>query len=213
MYYITSDTIGQAHGLAVKRVMDHGTLGTTEDGEMVRELIEPLCIHVMRPLADPMCHKNSPYTGRFLGQYTRQVLTACDSGFTDSGFAYTYGNRFRNWRGIDQLDRTIAKLVAVPQTRRAIMHTWDVEKDIGCNYVPCLQTVQFQSRDGILNTVATFRSNDMLSAWGCNAYALAEMIKIVARSTTCAVGYLETISTNAHIYYERDASNLEKMLG
>jgi thymidylate synthase len=75
-----------------------------------------------------------------------------------------------------------------------------------------MQTVQFLIRNNRLNCVATFRSNDMLMAWGANAYGLSELMQVVADGTYVDVGFLETYSISAHIYYNRDSTTLDKVL-
>ncbi len=47
------------------------------------------------------------------------------------GVEYTYGSRFRNFNGINQIEALIKDLQANNYSRRAIAFTWDVMKDTG----------------------------------------------------------------------------------
>ena len=207
MFSIVETAIGCAHKTAVGFMEQFGRYGLTEDREEVKELYEPLVIHVYRPDYQPMIASTSRYSKQFMEDYSKQVM-----GCTDNSFTYTYGNRLRNYNGIDQLQNAIDVLNKAQTSRRAILHTWMVEKDLGGEHVPCLQTVQFIKRDGNVNCIATFRSNDILGAWGANAYALTKLLEVVVDGTFSEMGYLETYSQNAHIYIARDADYLEKFL-
>ena len=58
--------------------------------------------------------------------------------------------------------------------------------------------------------IVYFRSNDMLSAYGANVFALATLQKRVAGELGIEIGWLETISASAHIYDLRDRDELDK---
>lgn len=213
MYTVEADNIYDAHLNTVKTINDNGAIVKTEDCEWTLELIEPLCIHVRRPLSSPMFIPEVGFSKNYMEEYAVQL------GYTsDNSFSYTYGNRLRDYYGTDQRKEVIDKLVRHPTSRRAIMHTWMVEIDINGKHVPCMQTVQFLLRrstitgESFLNCIATFRSNDMLMAWGCNAYGLAILTEDIADALDCEVGYLSTLSTSAHIYHRRDESTLNKVL-
>lgn len=211
IYAISSDTIGHAHKHIIDKVLKHGFETTTEDGEETLELATPLVVEVKCPTSHPMIYKlgEKPVCGFsscYMEEYSHQMMSeVCN------GFAYTYGERIRNYDGLDQLGITIAKLLQNNSTRRAIIHTWKVEKDIYGKHVPCLQTIQFVLRENKLNCVATFRSNDMLMAWGCNAFGIARMMQVCAFQVNAEVGFLNTFSACAHIYHKRDASVLERI--
>lgn len=204
---INEQTLSRAHYMAVKRVMEWGKPFVTEDNEQTMELAKPLVIHVSEPLKDPMILKHVGFSRNYMEEYAVQL-----GHKTKNTFSYTYGNRLRDYHGTDQVINTIAKLIGSPITRRAVMHTWIVNEDILSKNVPCLQTIQYLIRDGKLNCISTFRSNDILMAWGCNAYGLVRLQEHVAESIGTEVGYLETYSISAHVYNKRDRSTLDKVL-
>lgn len=206
MYSVRGRCIAECHEKAISKIIGSGVRVVVSDNEMI-ELDEPLSIYVAQPMSLPQLHHSLPYTQRYIDEYIKQVTTS-----TTNDFSYTYGNRLRNYDGIDQLQQCYIILKNDLKSRRAIMHTWQVQHDLGNVHVPCMQTIQFQIRHDQLNCITTFRSNDILLAWGCNAIAIVELMKELARMLGIAVGHLETISTNAHVYVERDGDVLRKML-
>lgn len=204
---INEQNISAAHFALIHRIMTYGKPILTEDKEATIELPYPLVVHVDRPLQDPRILKRVGFGPKFMHDYAKQLRI-----ITDTSFSYTYGNRLCNYDGINQIQDVIDKLNMHPTTRRAIMHTWIVPIDNYAVHVPCMQTVQFLKRDNKLNCIATFRSNDMLMAWGCNAYGLSELLRHVAVGTYSDVGYLETYSQSAHIYNIRDKSTLDNVM-
>lgn len=175
--------------------------------------------------------------GNRLRDYPRANVrhTANDSGF----FKKTISSLFRhlgyvpvsssgeifwsgdgNSGGIDQInDSIIKRLIKNPESRRALAITWFPEKDIEADEPPCLQIVQaFIDKNNHLNLICLFRSNDMLSAWGQNAFGLAHMQRYICESINeirtlnkedfISSGWLETISNSAHMYFHRDQLEL-----
>lgn len=224
MRLLICETTGKAHEAVIAEILRDGEQIVTEDGETTMEYPEPIAVHINKPLADPRISPACMFKGGFLSKYIDKVcdITPFKGDGTDA--VYTYGNRLRDYPikkdgnergngrkdGIDQLPRVIAKLKNNYATRRAIMHTWHVETDLESPEPPCVQTIQFFTRAGKLNMVVYIRSNDMLSAYGANVFALATLQKKVAGELGMEVGWLETISASAHIYDIRDREELDK---
>lgn len=225
MYVIRADSIAEAHYDAIKLIMSVKTDTITQDEEVVRQLPEPLSVHITHPEKYPQVIPGSLFQDRFQQEYTRKVLSITPMKRDGTDPAYTYGNRLRaypqssfwyklrNWlgftEGLDQIERIKKLLEEAPETRRAVAITWDPEIDLYSYEVPCLDLVQLTVNDGKLNLVAYFRSNDILSAWGMNVLALYHLQNDLAVRLGLETGYLETISHNPHIYYIRDAYELK----
>lgn len=207
MYNVEAEHIADAHKKALKLIIEEGEVVVTEDKQETLELSEPLGIIVRSPLDEPMVHPNNPLSRRALNDYIPQLLTP-----VNNGFAYTYGSRLMNYplhhdpfarhnlgNSMDQLKVIHIHQENDPTTRRAIAHTWIVGADHMSKTPPCLQTVQFVMRSNRVNLIASFRSNDICTAWGGNAFALSHLLKDYSFGL-CATGYLQTISTCAHLY-------------
>jgi thymidylate synthase len=128
-----------------------------------------------------------------------------------------------NGGGIDQVQESIInRLINNPESRRALAITWFPERDVKTDEPPCLQIVQaLIDRNNRLNLICLFRSNDMLSAWGQNAYGLAHMQRYICdkvnekrkqQDNPLKTGWLETISVSAHMYFHRDQLELNLFL-
>ena len=240
MYNVNAPSIGAAHREAVGKIVKLGIPGITEDKEHVIYLEEPLCIHVSDPLNDYHKDANSPYGAQFDVEYIKKTcqITPRKNDGTDA--VYTYGNRLRdylrpiykhvhvvapevepktyylhgdgNLNGYDQLTACWDKLAENPSTRRVVMSTWIPWKDHESHDPPCIMTVCFEVyKKDYLSLVAFIRSNDILMAWGQNAIGLTAMLELTCRQLGYQVGYLETISRNAHVYYKRDKTDLNNM--
>lgn len=206
VYAISEDTIALAHRSAIMRVMKYGREVITEDNEVTLEC-SPLLIHVNHPLNNPRIYSDVGIGPKMMKEYSDQLHRV-----TNTSFSYTYGNRLMDYNGVNQLQYVIRKLTMVPTTRRAIMHTWMVPIDTVNEHVPCMQTIQFTIRNKMVNCVATFRSNDMLMAWGANCYALSELLRTVSSSINVPVGYIETFSNCPHVYPIRDKHIIDSIL-
>lgn len=129
-----------------------------------------------------------------------------------NGFTYTYGNRFREFFGVDQIECVIEKL-KTGNTRRAYMTTWDPERDLYESEVPCLVGISFQNSGNRLFVSGVWRSHDFYGAFPANLIALRKMCGYVSRETNIPMGLLNVLSINAHIYgtdYEQAKKIVQK---
>jgi len=231
---VEADTIGHAHEKAISLILQYGEEVVTEDREYTLELPEPLYIKVRDPFKEPVLSSCCSFGPRFTAEYVKQLLTITPK--TPDGFEYTYGNRLLSYPvpiatdaceidwcgdgsfgGINQIDRyIIQKLIRNPSTRRAIAHIWVPYFDHAKSHPPCMQTVQALLRGRYLDIIATFRSNDILSAWCQNTVGLSGVMRYIIDSLNqhepheITSGHLVTFSTSAHIYYKRDTDELNK---
>ncbi|MDD3573858.1 thymidylate synthase [Methanospirillum sp.] len=160
---------------------------------------------------------------------TGAIKNAIDAVFNKFGYVPAHACGELSWKGdgrnggIDQIQESIIKrLIANPESRRAIAITWFPFQDITADEPPCLQIVQcLIDKSNHLNLVCVFRSNDMLSAWGQNVFGLAHLQKYICEQINLKMkgdeqkysqGWLETISISAHMYYHRDQLELNLFL-
>jgi thymidylate synthase (methanogen type) len=135
-------------------------------------------------------------------RYAAQIL---DDAPNREGVKYTYGQRLRSWFGRDQIEKVIDKLANDIDSARAVMSLWDASQDDNDN-PPCLNHIWVRIVDNELSLTATFRSNDMFSAWPANAMGLRALQKYIYNSLVkktahkLKMGALITISQSAHIY-------------
>jgi thymidylate synthase len=139
------------------------------------------------------------------------------------GVEYTYGERFFAHRfGKNQINYLIEKLSKSPYSRRALVVSWDHEKDQNIENPPCIIGVQGIITDNFYNHTVIIRSNDMFKAWPLNFVAQIELAKFVVSeinkraNTDYKIGNITSISISAHIYqtdFEKAKEVIEKYSG
>jgi len=218
MRIIRAPSLGTAHELVVKMVLEKGWVLTTEDEEATVEFDE-VAIRVENPATEPMVSSHSRFSRKFMDKYAEDLLNG-----TSSVFEYDYHDRLFNWGDqlcfpdgdpvhINQIDYIVRKLTESPVSRRGIAITWNPQIDEQLDDCPCLQLVQCLVRDGRLAMKVVFRSNDMLTAAGANMYALVRLQNAIAGRLGLPTGAYTHISLVPHIYYRRDAHDLEPFCG
>jgi thymidylate synthase len=139
------------------------------------------------------------------------------------GVEYTYGERFFAHRfGKNQINYLIEKLSKSPYSRRALVVSWDHEKDQNIGNPPCIIGVQGIITENFYNHTVIIRSNDMFKAWPVNFVAQIELAKFIVSeinkrvNTDYKIGSITSISISAHIYqtdFERAKEVMEKYSG
>jgi len=217
MRIIRAPSIGRAHELVVKMILEKGWLLRTEDAEATVEF-EEIALQIDTPLAEPMTSPSSRFQQRFVEQYAKDLLQG-----SHASFEYDYHGRLFDWGErlvadgqpvhVDQIAYIVEKLRSSPETRRAIAITWNPVIDEKLDDCPCLQLVQCVVREGKLDMRVIFRSNDMLTAAGANMYALVQLQKSIADQLGIPCGTYTHISLVPHIYYIRDVHDIEPFCG
>lgn len=201
---IEGATIAQTWVQIIHRIKTTGTIRPTAYDGYWQELIDLMAIVTAEPpdfyIPDP---NYLPCDRAFIQEYIAQML---DDAPQREGVKYTYGQRLRSWFGQDQIEQVIAKLVSDRDSARAVMSLWDVQDHEANSSPPCLNHIWVRIVENELSLTATFRSNDMYSAWPVNAIGLRALQRhiyeqIQQRSgQSLMLGPLITISQSAHIY-------------
>jgi thymidylate synthase len=217
MRIIRAPSIGVAHELVIKMILEKGLVLQTEDEEATVEF-EEVALQLDTPLAEPMISRHSRFQQRFVDQYARDLLEG-----SHAAFEYDYHGRLFDWGErlvadgqpvhVDQMAYIVDKLRSYPTSRRAIAITWNPVIDEKLNACPCLQLIQCLLRGGRLHMRVIFRSNDMLTAAGANMYALVQLQKSIADKLGVPCGIYTHISLVPHIYYLRDIHDIEPFCG
>lgn len=202
---IIAKDIAEMHTKAVRYVVSFGEHGKTEDGEAVIQA-PPVTFIIENPAKGDKVADWSSFRGHRLIQYMNDVLYG-----TDSDFVYTYHDRLFE-TPCDQISSCIKRIRNDHKTRRAVAHTWIPELDNTRKDVPCLQYVQFWVDGNRLNMFVLFRSNDVLSALGANAFALTMLQAKVACACNLMVGSYTHSIVIPHLYDVRDADELKRVI-
>ena len=137
--------------------------------------------------------------------------------FSDDGnFLYgSYGYRWRNQFGYDQLYDVIQKLKDNKWDRRIVLSMWDPihdlkykGKDVPCNtqiYFKAYPTKELGEENNQIKLDMTVccRSNDLIwGAYGANAVHFSMLHEYIATMSGLSVGCYHQISNNAHVYLD-----------
>lgn len=209
---IEGATIAQTWVKILHRIRTTGVARPTAYDGQWQELINIMAIVTDEPPEIEFPQPNYlPCDRNFIQDYIGQIL---EDALPQEGVKYTYGQRLRSWFGQDQIQQVIDHLVANPDSARAVMSLWDPQDYDAGSSPPCLNHIWVRISGNLLSLTATFRSNDMFSAWPANAIGLRVLQQYIcnaivnARSTSIAtppqpalsLGPLITISQSAHIY-------------
>lgn len=190
MHSIMANDAADAWFAAISTCDAYGHNILTEDGKLTREVCN-LVIEIKHPgRGYPI--PGSKWNLKALEAYALQLLDP-----NDKGFAYDYGNRLGRQ---NQINVAIEHLRNYPSTRRAILTTRDMDKDLFAQHIPCLQIVEFLLRDDELHMTCFFRSHDVRDAYPANVYGLNSLQRYVAEDLNVAPGRMTTISCSAHYY-------------
>jgi thymidylate synthase len=231
---IESKTIAETWIKILQRIKTTGTIRPTGYDGKWQELIDLMAIVTDEPEDFYFPEPNYlPLDRKYLKNYIPQILD--DANYRE-GVKYTYGQRLRSWFGQDQIKAVIGKLIKEIDSASAVMSLWDSgsgnyqilaehnswrkndyhtivrgerkggDSDHNHGGSPCLNHIWVRVVDNELSLTATFRSNDMFSAWPANAMGLRALQrhirdKIASQSEyDLTMGPLITISQSAHIY-------------
>jgi len=133
-----------------------------------------------------------------LDAYYPQVVTSQHP----EGTSYSYGQRLRDYDGMDQIQMLIDRLKQNRNSKRMFATTWKVAIDMpdSAEDVPCLTQINGAVQDDRFFLTAYFRSQDMFGAWPLNAFAIRRLQSIIAREADIPMGPMTIITHSAHIY-------------
>lgn len=196
---IEAKTVAEGWLSVLDRIRGSGILRTSSYGGQVQELIDLVVVVDQEP-SDYFVPTWFPFDREYLTNYLAHVLEDSD---VDEGVEYTYGQRIRSYFHIDQVKAVVTKLKSNRDDASAVISLWDVKVDSQqSRNRPCLNTVWVRIIGNCLTLTATFRSNDMYSAWPANAMSLIGLQREIRDLVDphLELGALVTLSQSAHIY-------------
>lgn len=115
---------------------------------------------------------------------------------------YAYGNRVQ-WP-VNQLQACLELLSAQPETRRAAMSILHPQDALQAHWTPyshpCGLSWVFYVRDGLLNMMATVRSQDLWLGMPYDVFANCQLLKLMASTLGLAPGEYMHVVGSLHIY-------------
>jgi len=202
-HVIRGETVASCWVNILNRIRTTGQLRPNGYGGQWQELIDLMVVVKDEPRGFHFPEPNYlPIDREYIKGYLGQIL---DDAPVREGVKYTYGQRLRSWFGFDQIEQVIEKISAEIDTASAVMTLWDVNDHIRGGS-PCLNHIWVRVNGEKLTLTASFRSNDMFSAWPANAMGLRALQFHVTDELNrrngwhLVAGEMITHSMSAHIY-------------
>jgi len=198
----------------LKNIMAFGTIKRSQYGEAQKELVDLITIIDGEDLQKPYLPGYLKLTERQIQEYIPTIITAEKI----AGVKYTYGQRLREYHGVDQIQDIIELVAKTPYSRRGVAATWNVELDRLSDNPPCLDLVQVLVENTKLYLTVYIRSNDMFLAWPENSFGILALQNLIIEEVNkknpelrLEKGHVIIISASAHIY-ERNWEEVKEIL-
>lgn len=205
--HVTGETLPSAYHSALCDLLQWGDWVQCSDWG-TRALEVSATMTVLNPLKEPMISKFFIGGPRELQQYCMEMLDGILDFEVEKGkWAYTYHQRYS-----DQIPFILQELRRNPDSRRAVMTIRDKDADMWSDDPACLQHIQYFIRQGKLDCMVLFRSNDACKATFMNAFALIMLQKRIAEELGAEVGIYVHRANSFHCY-EKDRARLEAFMG
>lgn len=203
-FIVRANTVKEAWERSLKLIGTYGNRKLSDYDEEQLELINLSIIVKNEELMNPSMIGELDITEEELVAYEESLL----SKEMVPDIKYTYGSRFRNFHGVDQLEYMTETLRKTPYSRRAVATLWDPILESSNNEGPCLNLYQAVVQDNFLYMTAYFRSNDLYNAYPRNIYGILKIQDELCKRLNLGKGYVNTIAGSAHIY-ERNFESLK----
>ena len=193
-YYIKENSIGKAWKESIKLINEKGQV--IHDGE--DKLYEILGLHIR--IENP--NENDSFIKKF-GDIS--MIEWMKKNFFSNenilNWGYSYGQRLKNYDGINQLESVKEKLLKNIESKSATICLNNPKGDK--KHSPCINVLDFKVRDNtvILNTF--FRSQDICKKMYADATCLTLILNDMAKTLNVENTELNLYIMSAHIY-EKD---------
>lgn len=202
MKTLTASTPGQAWKKAVKLVMNEGEV-VTDDGEKLNETIN-VSLEIKEPTKIDQIVKK--YGDMKMLEWMRDNF---HSDKPIEGWGYCYGQRLKNFEGVNQYERIINKLKKNLETKSATLNFTFPPGDM--KHMPCVNILDLKFRDGKLNGVAFMRSQDAGKKLYADIISMGEIIAEIAEEIGQKPGSLLIHISSLHIYH-KDLPKLKSLI-
>lgn len=189
---ITSPSIGKSWQKLLLNIFDHGN-DIYDENKKLKELCDVIII-----LPNNFCLSDNI----FESLYNQEMILFMHNNFFEKKpiekWGYSYGQRFYDYSGINQIEQIITKIKNNLWTKSATISLAYPPKDR--KHVPCIFCLDFKVRNNMLNMTAYFRSQDAGKKYCADVICLREIQQLVSDKTEIDLGQMFLISSSMHIY-------------
>lgn len=195
---IVADTIATAWEKSIIALLnDRLPIDFTQRGERAREILG-LQFIITNPLAEPQIPNTYPFGELFIEKYCQNILGAAHG-------EHSINSRIIKRESIggetnDQLQKVVDLLKDEPNSRRALICLWNADEDIKSVHPPCVCLIHFLIRNGFIDTIAYFRSNDSWMAALPDMIAITRLTRMVSDKLSIPVGKYIHFAASYHLY-------------
>lgn len=202
MIHISGSTAGKVWLKAATEVLNTG--GRVMDGETkLRELLN-VFLTIERPTDGDLIIKKYA---------DPNMITWMKNNFLNTepvlNWGYSYGQRFLNFDGVNQIDQVIHKLTKNIESKSATITLIDPKGD--GHHMPCIVSIDFKIRNGSLMTTAFFRSQDVGKKLYADILSIGDIAKDISKKVNAPLGSLHILIVSLHMY-EPDITKIETMI-
>jgi thymidylate synthase len=131
------------------------------------------------------------------------------SGRTDGTLGPVYGKQWRDFNGVDQLQRLIKDITANPNSRRLMVSAWNPSELHKMALPPCHYGFQVYVNNGKLDLMWQQRSADVFLGLPYDIGMYALLLEMLAKGTGYKPGRLIAQLGDCHLYKNHIAQALE----
>lgn len=144
---------------------------------------------------------SSDYNGETMKEFIERIKTDDKFAKKYGDLGPVYGKQWRDFNGVDQLQKVIDTIRHNPNSRRIILSAWNPSEVDDMALPPCHAFMQFYvSESGKLSLQLYQRSADIFLGVPFNIASYALLLHMIAKITDLEVGdFVHTIG-DAHIY-------------
>lgn len=195
-FMVRASTVREAWMRSLKLIGTYGNRKLSDYDEEQLELMDLSIIVRDEDLEHPSMVGELGITKEELDLYEESLL----SKEKPDGVQYTYGNRFRDYDNIDQLQYLIDILREKMYSRRAVAVLWNPTIETSVDEVPCIDLYQAIVQDNKLYMLAYLRANDVYNGFPRNIYGVLKIQDVLCHELGLEKGYVNTIAGSAHVY-------------
>lgn len=190
---------------ALKKILDDGVVFKDKKDRVCREILNlKITIKDSSTITSPLNVLNS--SNKWVYPSIEELKSAILEKEESHTYYYHYAERAFHFHGKNQIDNYVIPLLKRDMTsRRAIVVFYFPEEDsnISKKETPGIILMNFNIREGKLNSTTILRSNDFFFGWPANIVQAYFLSDYIAKELNYPIGDITTISISAHIFEDQ----------
>jgi len=154
--------------------------------------------------------KSADYNGESLEEFVKKIKEDDAFAKKHGDLGPVYGKQWRNFGGVDQIEKLINDIKTNPTSRRLIISAWNPSEVSNMALPPCHAFMQFYVNDGKLSLQLYQRSADVFLGVPFNIASYSLFLMMVAQVTGLKPYEFVHTTGDTHIYLNHlDQINLQ----